>query len=174
MTQSNREGSKNPYSESLTSLAESLQSGKSFGRSSSVRRKGTPQSTKKLDPKSKNELTPREAEELKFYKVAGVERYNEDEEAAPLRKEREEARKQKQAEALRIKMRIQEEKDKEEKKKNLKKQVGNKEYTYDFEGNPIFLTHAIKLNKLPNNESVLTKFDLNSDIRILKSLPDVF
>lgn len=165
--------------QSLTSLAESYQSGKDRQKKRfSIRNQNAEYKLKKSETKEeknkKEFLNLNEEEDHKFYKIHGLERlYEDDEESASLRKEREEQRKQKLLEIQQNKLRIQEEKVKEEKKKKIKSHTKNKDYTFDYEGNPVFLTKVTKTSKLPNNEYITTKFDLQKSLRILKTLPEV-
>lgn len=163
---------------SLTSLAESYQSGKSRAqkRFSIHKTLNTDQNLKKSiikEEKHRKGFESKNENEFNFYKIPGMEKqYEDDEESATLRKEREDQRKQKLIEAQQNKQRIQEEKEKEEKKKKIESQIKNKSFTFDYEGNPVFLNKTTKISKLPNNEYIRAKFDLHNDLKVLKTLPD--
>jgi len=159
---------------SLTSVAESMRSGKN----GSKKRLSVIKSQTNLKKGGEKDWRNRESMEIeedepKFYKIPGMEKaYDEDKESEELRKEREEQRRLKLVEAQEKKQQQMEEKEKEDKKKKTESQLRNKEYTFDFSGNPVFLTRTVQVSKLPNNEAIVPKFDLNADLKILKCLPD--
>ena len=177
--QNNHASSKQGTLESLSSLGESMQSrSHSRKRLSQKRLTTAPQSLKKLggkeDVKTKRDIPQLEEEEIKFYKIPGADIYeSDDEESASLRKEREDQRRQKTIEAQENKKKIQEEKERDEKKKKLEYTLKNKEYTFDFEGKPLFLTRVVQVNKLQNKDSVLADFNLENTLKVVKCLPDV-
>jgi len=162
--------------ESLTSIAESYKSGKGRKNKRFSICNNAEHPLKKSgikEEKTQKEVLHFKEEENNFYKIPGLEKQDEDdEESASLRKEREDQRRQKTIEIQQNKLRIQEEKEKVEKKKKIENQTKNKEYTFDYEGNPIFLTRT-KVSKLPNNEYITTKFDLQNDLKVLKTLHEV-
>ena len=173
MNQPEVESSHSHSSGTLNSLAETQRS----KRLHLFKKAGSARSLKKLleqpDPKKKKEHKKEEID-VKFYKVPGFERYiDEDEETGHLRQEREDQKRLKEEAIKAAKQQIIDDKQKEEKKKNLERQVKNKEYTYDFEGNPIFLTRVIQVSKLPATGSLRPEFDLESSIKVVKCLPEV-
>lgn len=173
MNQPEVESSHRDSSATLNSFAETQRS----KRMHSFKRAGSARSLKKLldqaDSKKKNEKPKKEQIDVKFYKVPGFERYvDDDQETGNLRQEREDQKRLKEEAIKAAKQQIIDDKQKEEKKKNLERQVKNKEYTYDFEGNPIFLTRVIQPSKLPDKGNMKPDFDLESSIKVMKCLPD--
>lgn len=126
------------------------------------------------DPKNKKEKHKKEEIDVKFYKVPGFERYiDDDEETGHLRQDREDQKRLKSEAIKAAKQQVLDDKEKEEKKKKLEREVKNKEYTYDFEGNPIFLTRVIQVSKLPDKTSFKADFDLENSLKVVKCLPEV-
>lgn len=175
MQQTQQTADKTHSLNSLTSVAESMRSGKNGSRKKLSIIKSQ-QNLKKGGEKDwrGRENAEIEEDEPKFYKIPGMEKaYDDDKESEELRKEREEQRRLKLVEAQEKKQQQLEEKEKEDKKKKVESQLRNKEYTFDYSGNPVFLTRSVQVSKLPNNEAIVPRFDLNVDLKILKCLPDV-
>jgi len=158
---------------SLSSVAESLQSGKNRSKKRLSIIKSQQNLKKSGDFRGSKNSVEIEEDEPKFYKIPGMEKpYDDDKESEELRREREEQRRLKLVEAQEKKQQQIIEKEKEDKKKKTENQLKNKEYTFDYAGNPVFLTRSVKVAKLPNNETVVPKFDLNVDLKVVKCLPD--